>query len=134
MLEAYWQLEAFTEVKGTLQALKDAGRKVAILSNGSTAMLQAAIDSAAIADLVDDTISVDRIGMFKARQEVYHMVLDDYAIDADAVSFQSSNRWDIAGAKAFGFHCIWVNRSDAPEEYPDLAPDRVVHDLTGLTA
>ena len=48
------------------------------------------------------------------------------------MSFQSSNRWDIAGAKAFGFTCVWINRTGAPDEYPELAPDRVVRDLRAL--
>jgi len=42
------------------------------------------------------------------------------------------HRRDIAGAKAFGFRCVWVNRTGAADEYPDLALDRVVGDLTGL--
>ena len=43
---------------------------------------------------------------------------------APDISFQSSSGWDIAGAKAFGFRCVWVNRTGAADEYPDLAPDR----------
>jgi 2-haloacid dehalogenase len=63
---------------------------------------------------------------------VYQLVLDRFGGRAGDVSFQSSNRWDIAAAKAFGFRCVWINRTGAPDEYPELPPDRVVRDLTGL--
>jgi 2-haloacid dehalogenase len=66
--------------------------------------------------------------------KVYQLVLDRFGGKASDVSFQSSNRWDIAAAKAFGFRCVWVNRTGAPDEYPELAPDRVVRDLRALTA
>ena len=60
---------------------------------------------------------------------VYQLVLDRFGGMPADVSFQSSNRWDIAGAKAFGFRCVWMNRTGAPDEYPELPPDRVVRDL-----
>jgi 2-haloacid dehalogenase len=48
------------------------------------------------------------------------------------VAFVSSNRWDAMGATAFGFRTIWVNRSKAPDEYPDFPPAAVVASLSGL--
>jgi 2-haloacid dehalogenase len=44
----------------------------------------------------------------------------------------SSNRWDIAGATAFGFTPVWVNRLGLPDEYKDLAPSAVIPSLDGL--
>ncbi|MEM8749378.1 MAG: haloacid dehalogenase type II [Pseudomonadota bacterium] len=132
LLDAYWELDCFDEVPAVLKALKAAGKRVGILSNGSQDMLDAAVSSAGLAELVDDSISVDRIGKFKALPEVYQMVVDDYEMAAETISFQSSNRWDIAGAKAFGFRTIWCNRSGQPNEYLDLQPERTLGDLTGL--
>ncbi len=132
LLEAYWNLECFPEVPSVLAKLKDTGAKVAILSNGSSGMLDAAVSSANLTDLVDDAISVDRLGRFKAVPEVYQMVLDDYQISAGDVSFQSSNRWDIAAANAVGFKTVWCNRGNQPDEYTDLSPDRTVSDLKAL--
>ena len=48
------------------------------------------------------------------------------------VSFQSSNRWDAAGATAFGFRSVWVNRNALPEEYHDFRPAAVLPSLDGL--
>lgn len=132
LLDAYWELDCFAEVPAVLKALKQAGVSTGILSNGSTGMLEAAVKSAGITDLVDHVISVDRIGKFKAMPEVYQMVVDDFRLYPDDVSFQSSNRWDVAAAAAFGFRPVWCNRGNQPDEYKDLSPELVLADLNGL--
>ena len=71
-------------------------------------------------------------GIFKPDKAVYRLVLDRFGGAADDVSFQSSNRWDIAGAEVFGFRTVWVNRSGAPDEYPGMAADRIVPNLEAL--
>ena len=95
-------------------------------------MLQSAVDNAGIAALLDEVISVDTIKTYKATQTVYALVSDIFGAKPDEVSFQSSNRWDIAGAKTFGFYCQWINRTGQPDEYTDLSPDKVHQDLSGL--
>lgn len=132
LLDAYWELEAFAEVRDVLAKLKDAGKQTAILSNGSSGMLNAAVESAGLSDVLDASISVDRLGRFKAVPAVYQMVCDDFSVKPGDVSFQSSNRWDVAGAKAFGFRTVWCNRGGMPDEYRDLSPELVVADLNRL--
>ena len=80
LLDAYWELDCFSEVPAVLKALKDAGARTGILSNGSSGMLEAAVKSAGLSDLLDNVISVDRINRFKAMPEVYQMVVDDYRL------------------------------------------------------
>lgn len=132
LLDAYWQLEAFPEVPSVLKSLKDAGVHTAILSNGSTGMLEAAVASAGLDDRLDATISIDRIGQFKTTPAVYQLACDAFGIYPNDISFQSSNRWDIAGATAVGFRTVWCNRGGAPDEYHDLPPQIIIDDLNGL--
>ncbi|GIL03293.1 MAG: haloacid dehalogenase [Alphaproteobacteria bacterium] len=132
LLEAYQTLDCFGEVSAVLKALKARGARLAILSNGTPAMLAAAARSAGIADLLDDIFSVDTVKVFKTSPKTYALVTQAYGIEPSAVSFQSSNRWDIAGAAAFGFACRWINRSGQPDEYGDLAPVATLGDLSGL--
>ena len=134
LLEAYWTLECYPEVRGVLEALKAAGARLAILSNGSPAMLEAAVNFAAIDALLDDIFSVDAVGRFKTDPAAYEMVTAAWGVSAASVSFQSSNRWDIAGATKFGFRTVWINRSGQPDEYPDLPPSAVLPTLDGLLA
>ena len=131
LLDAYRGLDAYPEVRDVLTRLKP-GATLAILSNGSTEMLKSAVESAGLGDLLDHVISVDAIGVFKTDPRVYALVGDTLETMPDEVSFQSSNRWDIAGATAYGFRTVWINRTAQPDEYPDLPPARVLTSLEGL--
>ncbi len=97
-------------------------------------MLVDAVRAAKLDGVFDAVLSVVSAGIFKPSMKVYQLVIDRFGGTPAEVSFQSSNRWDIAGAKAFGFRCVWINRTGAPDEYPDLPPDRVVSDLRALVA
>ncbi len=132
LMEAYWHLDCYEEVPTVLKSLKDRGAKLAILSNGSPAMLESAVKNAALDSILDDIFSVDELRTFKTAPEVYEMVTTAYRLYPDTVSFQSSNRWDIAGAKSFGFRPVWINRTGVPDEYLDLSPDMVLPNLQQL--
>jgi 2-haloacid dehalogenase len=134
LLDAYSRLDAYPEVRPVLTALRARGSRLAILSNGTPQMLAQASRAAGIDDLLDDILSVDAIGIYKTAPAAYALVTERYGIDPAAVSFQSSNGWDIAGATAFGFRCRWINRTGQPAEYGDLAPVEVLADLNGLVA
>lgn len=134
LLGAYWELDCYPEVPQVLSDLKATGAKIAILSNGSPDMLDAAVKASGLTDLFDEVFSVDELRTFKADPQVYEMVTTSFRIYPEEVSFQSSNRWDIAGAAAFGFRTVWMNRAGMPDEYLDLAPKAVLADLNGLTA
>lgn len=132
LLNAYMTLDCYSEVPSVLEALQKSGAKTAILSNGSPHMLNSAIKSAGLDVLLDDVFSVDDVRTFKTMPATYQMVSDAWQVAPEEIQFQSSNRWDIAGAKAFGFKCNWINRTNLPDEYRDLQPDRILSDLEGL--
>ena len=132
LLDAYMTLDCYAEVPEVLSKLRARGAKTAILSNGSPDMLSAAVNSAKLDDVLDDQFSVDQIGMFKTDASTYSIVTQRYGFDPQEIAFQSSNRWDIAGASAFGFQCNWINRTNQPDEYHDLPPAETMSDLSGL--
>lgn len=134
LLEAYWHLDCYPEVPAVLKELKADGARLAILSNGSPAMLDAAVKSAALDSVLDAVFSVDDIKRFKTDPDVYDMVTTAWRLYPDAVSFQSSNRWDIAGATRFGFRTVWINRANQPDEYEEFAPTVILPSLQGLAA
>jgi 2-haloacid dehalogenase len=132
LLEAYRTMDPYPEVRDVLAALKARGDRLVILSNGDADMLNDAVRGAKLEGMFEAVISVVSAGIFKPSPKVYQLVSGRFGSVPAEVSFQSSNRWDIAGAKASGYRCVWVNRTGAPDEYPDLPPDRVVRDLSGL--
>ncbi len=132
LLAAYRAMDAYPEVREVLAALKGRGARLAILSNGDPDMLEDAVRAAKLEGVFDAVLSVAAAGIFKPAPAVYRLATERFSCRPADISFQSSNRWDIAGAKAFGFRCIWINRTGAPDEYPDLRPDQVVSDLRAL--
>lgn len=132
LLDAYWKLDCYPEVPAALKSLKDRGARLAILSNGSPAMLEAAVRSAALDTLLDDVFSVDAIRQYKTAPAVYEMVTMQWRVYPSAISFQSSNRWDIAGAAHFGMRAVWINRSSQPDEYRQFPPALILPSLNLL--
>lgn len=132
LLDAYRTLDAYPEVPGVLAALKARGAATGILSNGSPEMLRQAVDAAGIGEMLDAVLSVDALQLYKTAPRAYRLVDERFGCSPSEVSFQSSNRWDIAGARAYGFRTVWINRTGAPDEYPDLPPDRLLAGLEGL--
>ncbi|MCP8897074.1 haloacid dehalogenase type II [Shinella daejeonensis] len=132
LLDAYWKLDCYPEVPAVLRKIKARGAHVAILSNGSPDMLRSAVDNAALGTVIDDIFSVDALKTYKTAPAVYDLVTTHYRFYPDVVSFQSSNRWDIAGATKFGFRTVWINRSGLPDEYFDLKPSLILPSLESL--
>ncbi|MBW4710352.1 haloacid dehalogenase type II [Roseobacter sp. YSTF-M11] len=132
LLALYWQLEAYPEVPGMLHRLKAGGMQTAILSNGSPDMLQGAVASAGIADVLDDTLSVETVGVFKPDEKVYDLVGRRFGCDKTEVLFVSSNGWDAGCATGYGFVTAWVNRANDPVDRLPWVPQHVLSDLTGI--
>jgi 2-haloacid dehalogenase len=129
LLDAYRRLDAFGDAAPALTRLRAKGAHSVILSNGTPDGLAYAVASAGLSAWLDESLSVDAIKIFKTAPQAYELVVRRYGVAPGDVWFQSSNRWDVAGAKKFGFRTNWINRLGAPNEYGDLAPDNI---LTGL--
>jgi len=130
LMESYLQLKVLSDVRPALTKLSH--YKLAILSNGSPRMLAAAMESAGLNSAFTDVISVDEVKIFKPSPRVYGLVSQHLGVADSAVAFVSSNFWDIAGAKSFGFWTCWVNRGKLPEEELGVLPDVTTTTLDGL--
>lgn len=129
LLQAYNQLSSYPEVVATLKQLRGAGITTAILSNGSPAMLQAAVTYAGLDDLIDKVISVDDLAIYKPDPRVYQLAVEAFGVTKEQILFHSSNAWDVAGAVNFGFNVAWINRFSQPSEPLSAAPCLVLDNL-----
>lgn len=110
LMDAYLKLDCYPEVPEALSILKTRGFKLAILSNGTPAMLDAAVKNSGIEKLIEKNFSVEEVGIFKPDPRVYQIAVDGLNVKPEEVAFQSSNAWDASGASAFGLKVAWVNR------------------------
>ena len=130
LMDAYLTLACFPEVEAALARL--AGRPRAILSNGSPRMLSAAVASSGLGRHLQHVLSVDSVKIFKPAPAVYALGPRALGIPAADLLFVSSNAWDVAGAKAFGYQVAWCNRTGAPREELGVEPDLEVTRLDEL--
>lgn len=132
LLDAYWRLAAYPDVNATLAKLRRMGHTLALFTNGTRAMAEAAANASSVLPLLDEIVTVDDVRQFKTRPETYAWLCRRLDMAAEEICLVSSNRWDVAGGAAFGLRTIWVNRTGQPDEYADLPPDRVVSGLDAL--
>lgn len=132
LMQAYRSLATFPEVRGALERL-GGRRPLAILSNGHPDMLDAVVDHNELRVFFGDRVfSVHEAGVFKPDPRVYALACAGLELPAESIGFVSSNGWDAAGARSFGFTAWWVNRVKAPLERLGSPPDAAVDDLAGL--
>jgi 2-haloacid dehalogenase len=132
LLDKYLDLDPFPEAKEALGALKRRdGYQLAILSNGSTAMLAALVKNSGLDAFLDATISVDGARKFKPHPECYALVEETLGLKIDEVLFVSSNSFDVAGAKHFGFKVAWIRRGGVATPTGPIGPAQMYRLLRG---
>jgi 2-haloacid dehalogenase len=113
LMDRYLHLDLYPEAQQALELLR--GHKLAILSNGSPRMLEALVSSAGIAGRLTQVISVDQVKLYKPEPACYALVEPALQVAKQEVLFVSSNGFDVAGAKRYGFQVAWIERSgDVP--------------------
>ena len=132
LMNLYLTLSPFPEVSDVLHRLRAVGMRTAVLSNGTPAMLDAAISGAGISGLLDLVISVEEVGVFKPHPKVYRHAADRLGLAAADIAFQSSNGWDVHAASAFGMRTVWCNRYRQPIERLPGTHDAEIATLTAL--
>ncbi len=133
LMATYRRLAPYPEVADALADLAATGRPLAILSNGSPAMLEAVVRSAGFAARFTALLSAADAHVFKPHPLVYQLAVDHFGIERARLCLVSANGWDAAGAAAFGMKAVWVNRKDAPGERLPARPDAVIASLAELT-
>lgn len=108
VMDKYVHLDLYPDARQALGALK--GRKLAILSNGSSGMLNALVKNTGLDAVLDATISIDSKRIFKPSPQAYTLVEERLGVKPADVLFVSSNPWDAIGAKAFGLNVAWIER------------------------
>jgi 2-haloacid dehalogenase len=133
LFEKYLDLDPFPEAKDALGALRRrGGLKLAILSNGSTRMLTELVKNSGLDAFLDVAISVDGAKKFKPHPECYALVEKTLGLRNDEVMFVSSNGFDVAGAKHFGFKVVWIRRGGgASAQSGSIGPAQMYRLLRG---
>ncbi len=134
LLRAYLELDPYPDVIEVLHALRQRGVACSILSNGTEAMLAAAVAAAGVEGLIDSVISVDPLGMYKPDPRVYRHAIEVLSRADDDILFVSANSWDAIGAAHAGLQVAWINRTGLEPDHLGRSADHQLSDLRGLLA
>jgi 2-haloacid dehalogenase len=134
LMGAFLELKAWPDVASTLNALKQAGIRMAFLTDFSASMLDANIRSAGLEGMFGEHMSTDRVRAFKPDPRAYQMGLESFKLRREEIVFAAFGGWDAAGAKRFGYPTFWCNRLNLPTEELGIAPDRVRSSTADLPA
>lgn len=129
LLELYRRIDAYPDARAALERLRAGGRTTAILSNGTGRMLAEAAESAGLAPLLDQVLSVDEVRVYKPHPSVYRLASERLQLEPGRILFVSANGWDAFSARAFGFQVAWCNRGRQPAERLPASPDAEVRSL-----
>ena len=132
LLNLYKVLNTFQEVKDVLNKLKEKNYKLAILSNGTPAILNELVKINDLDNIFDDIFSIEEVGIYKPDAKVYDMPIKKYKIQKEEVVFLSANTWDISGGGNYGYSSIWVNRNNSIFDNLDYKPKEEVKNLNQL--
>jgi len=132
LMDAYNHLTPFPENLSVLQTLKEKKINTAILSNGSSEMLNQVVRAAGFDAYLNAVLTVEPVRLFKTAPETYALALKQFACPKQQILFVSSNGWDALGATWFGFKTCWVNRYNFPLEEIGIPPTKVGHQLTDI--
>ena len=132
LLDLYKILSPFSEVPEVLKKLKEKNLKLAILSNGTPALLNELVKSNNLDNLFDDLFSIEEVGIYKPDSKVYDMPVKKYNIEKNEITFLSANTWDVSGGGNYGYNSIWVNRNNNIFDNLDYKPKLEIKNLIDL--
>ncbi len=132
LMNAYLGLKAWPDVMSALVSLKDSGFRLAFLSNFTSGMLAANIESAGLSGFFEHVLSTDRAKTYKPDPRAYQLGTDALKLERKEILFVAFAGWDAAGAKLFGYPTFWLNRQKMPAEKLDASPDGAGDSLAQL--
>ena len=132
LMQAYLTMKAWPDVPEAVGALKQSGIRLALLSNMTSKMLNANIESAGLQHVFEAVLSTDDVRSYKPDPRAYKMAVEALGLKREEILFAPFAGWDASGAKWFGYPTFWVNRFDMPLEKLGIAPDATGRNLSDL--
>jgi 2-haloacid dehalogenase len=118
------RLPAHPEVAGALGRLRDAGLRLAALTNSTEQVARAQLESAGLIDAFELVLSADTVRRLKPAPEPYRMAAERLGVAVGEVRLVAAHAWDVAGAARAGCATAFVARPgkvlDPLVERPDV--------------
>jgi 2-haloacid dehalogenase len=134
IVQTLTQLEPHSDVKESLEHLKNAGFRLATLTNSPYHILQKQLSYAGILSFFEQTISVDEVKLFKPHPKVYQMAAEKLGVQQNDLRLVAAHNWDTTGAIRAGCRAAFVARPGMVLGDLDERPDIVGSIMTEVVA
>lgn len=134
LMERFLALDAWPDVAPALRRFREAGLKLALLTNFSPRMIDANSHHAGIGDLFAHRLSTDAVQVFKPHPRAYQMGIDALSLKREEILFVAFAGWDAHGAVSFGYPTFWANRAGLPAEELGLKPQAIGKGMADLAS
>jgi 2-haloacid dehalogenase len=135
LMVLYLKLDAYPDAIAALEHVRARGKRTAILSNGSPAMLDNAVRHSGLLKHFEFVLSVEDVGIYKPSRRAYRLAMQKLGLhDAPAICFVSANPWDAQGAAQFGFQSVRIDRFGLPDDNIPGKPAALIPSLGDLAA
>lgn len=132
VLDQMRQLPPHPAVTEALQMLRNAGLRLATLTNSPPAVLKDQLTNAGLIDLFERTLSVDSTQRFKPAPETYRYAATELGVETSDLRLVAAHDWDIAGAMRAGCAGAFVARPGMVLGPLQTPPDIIGDDLRDL--
>lgn len=132
VLAAFSELGVHPDVAPALDLFREAGVRIAALTNGSAANTTSLLERHGLADSFESVVSVDEVTTWKPQPAPYRYVADRLGLDGDRVAMVAVHAWDLHGARRAGLVTGWASRLEGTWADVFAPPDVIADDLIGV--
>lgn len=128
------QLPAYPDVRPGLEQLRDAGFRLATLTNSTAEVGEAQLTNAGLRDLFELAISADSVRRLKPAPEPYREAAERLGVATAGIRLVAAHNWDVAGALRAGCRAAFVARPGQVLDPLAPEPDIVASDIREVAA
>lgn len=132
ILRKMGSLRPFSDVAQSLRKVREAGLKLAILTNSTAPEAEAQLAYAGLREHFEQVISAGEVRRFKPAPEVYHLAARRLSIQPEQLRLVSAHDWDVTGALRAGCLAGFVARPGQVMNPFGPQPDLKGSDLASL--
>jgi 2-haloacid dehalogenase len=104
------ELPPHPEIEDALGRLRDAGIRLAALTNSTQQVADAQIDNSGLRDYFEQVLSADTVQRLKPAPEPYRMAGESLGVEVGQVRLVAAHAWDVVGAMRAGCAAAFVAR------------------------
>ena len=128
------ELPPHPEVPAALDLLRDAGLRLAALTNNTAEVAEAQLENAGLSDRFEKILSADAVRRLKPAPEPYRAAAEALGVGTAGVRLVAAHAWDVAGAMRAGCAAAFVARPGMVLDPLAEPPDVVGADLSEVAA